>query len=527
MPHLRKCLVVLVTCCAAAFLLGQTTRTAAGVIDGAAAALGGRQRILAVQSIKIEGYGQIAYQNGGGNISSSPDAPQKWVNVPEYEKILDLEHRRMRVRQRQHNHFVFASVDGYLGRTVTVAALDGDIAYNVGADGRATRAASAAVVARRIEMLAHPVALVRAILDQRARVSNLRSEGGNDLVDVVTTEGDKVTLAVDRTSRLPAWVRWVARNENLGDLTFRMHFTAYLPVKGVMLPNGFNTVIDFRNISQNRLYVDANTVDGAIPDLAVPADVRAAAPPAPAAPQVDATVVAKGTWLLTGRGGANSVLFEFADHLTLFELPTSQAWARALIDKAQSVVPGKRVTEVIVSHHHFDHSGGLRQAIASGLTIIAHKGNEALFKEIAARKSTVDPDAIGATTRPLKFRAVDDHLQLKDSLMTVDIYHTVSNSHMAEGVFAHVPQDRLLIQGDFYDASWEIYWWQETYMDNIRYRKVEVERDVPIHGRVSPLQDVLDGIRRQTRAAQDLCARAAAGQSFPPGCPVKAPAPIR
>jgi hypothetical protein len=98
---------------------------------------------------------------------------------------------------------------------------------------------------------------------------------------------------------------------------------------------------------------------------------------------------------------------------------------------------------------------------------------------------------------------------------------------MAEGVFAHVPQDRLLIQGDFYDASWEIYWWQETYMDNIRYRKVEVERDVPIHGRVSPLQDVLDGIRRQTRAAQDLCARAAAGQSFPPGCPVKAPAPIR
>jgi glyoxylase-like metal-dependent hydrolase (beta-lactamase superfamily II) len=293
-----------------------------------------------------------------------------------------------------------------------------------------------------------------------------------------------------------------------------------------MLPNGFNTVIDFRNISQNKLYVDTNTVDGSIPDLAATAEVRSAPDPPPQTPTVDASPVAKGTWLLSGRGGANSILFEFADHLTLFELPTSQAWARALIDKAQSVAPGKRVTEVIVSHHHFDHTGGLRQAIASGLTIIAHKGVEGLFREIAARKSTVDPDAIGSTIKPLKFRAVDDRLQLKDAAKTVDIYHTVSNSHMAEGVFAYVPQDRLLVQGDFFDVSWEIYWWQDTYMDNVRYRNLQVERDVPVHGRVLPLAEVLDGIRRQTKAAQDLCAKLAAAPSFPPGCPVKAPAPI-
>jgi hypothetical protein len=518
--------MVLAGLCAVATLSGQGTRSAAQLIDSAAEALGGRQRILSIKTIKIEGYGQIAYQNGGGNISSSPDAPQKWSNVPEYEKIIDIENRRMRVRQRQHNHFVFASVDGYLGRNVTVSALDGDIAYNVGMDGRATRAADAAAATRRVDMLAHPVTIVRAILDQSARVSNLRSQGSLDLVDVVTSQNDKLILAVDRASRLPAWVSWVAHNENLGDLTFRTHFTGYLPVRGVMLPNGFNTVIDFRNISQNKLYVDTNTVDGSIPDLAAPADVRTARVPAPAAPVVEATPVGKGTWLLSGRGGANSILFEFANHLTLFELPTSQAWARALIDKAQSVVPGKRVTEVIVSHHHFDHTGGLRQAIASGLTIIAHKGSEGLFREIAARKSTVSPDAIGSSSPALKFRAVDDRLQLKDASLTVDVFHTVSNSHMAEGLFAWVGQDRLLIQGDFYDASWEIYWWQDTYMDNVRYRNLQVERDVPVHGRVSTLQEVMDGIRRQTKAAQDLCTKLAAAQSFPPGCPVKASAPI-
>jgi hypothetical protein len=522
MLPMRKHLIFFVMLCAAAVSLsGQGTSPAMKVVEDVAAALGGKQRILSIKTIKIEGYGQAAYQNGGGNISSSPDAPQKWVNIPEYEKIIDLEHRRMRVRQRQHNHFVFASVDGYLGRNLTVNVLDGDIAYNVGANGRPVRAASAAAAARRIEMLAHPITLVRAALEAGARVSNLRNQGAAAVIDVITAQGDKMTMAVDNTSRLPAWVSWTARNENLGDLVFRTHFTGYLPVKGVQLPNGFNTVIDFRNISQNKLYVDSNTVDVEIPDLAAPADVRAAVVPAPAAPSVDASPVAKGTWLLSGRGGANSVLFEFADHLTLFELPSSQAWAKALIEKAQSVVPGKRVTEVIISHHHFDHTGGLRQAIASGLTIIAHKGTEGLFREIAARKSTVDPDAIGPTPKPLKFRAVDDRLQLKDALMTVDVYHTISNSHMAEGVFAHVPPDRLLVQGDFFDVSWEIYWWQNTYMDNVRHRNLQVDRDVPIHGRVLPLQEVLDGIRRQTKAAQDVCAKAAAAQFFPPGCPVK------
>ena len=37
----------------------------------AAEALGGRDRILAIKTLTIEGYGQLAYQNGGGNITSS------------------------------------------------------------------------------------------------------------------------------------------------------------------------------------------------------------------------------------------------------------------------------------------------------------------------------------------------------------------------------------------------------------------------------------------------------------------------
>jgi glyoxylase-like metal-dependent hydrolase (beta-lactamase superfamily II) len=518
-------LAMLVAATAASSANGQLQRAA--MITRAAEALGGVQRIRSIRNITVAGYGELAYMNGGGNISASADAPQKWVSIPEYEKTVDLEHMRMRVRQRNHQNFVFAGVGGYLGApNAAVAYLDGDVAFNAAPNNRMARANDQAVRARRVDMLNNPVVLVRAALEPSSRVSNVRTQGGLQLGDVTLATGESLTLAIDGLSGVPAWVRWMAHDENLGDVTFRTSFTGYLPVKGVLLPMGYNTVIDFRNVVQNKLYVDKYGVDEAIDDLSAPADVRAAVPPAPRAPAPEATPVTRGVWLLHGNGGANSVLFEFADHLTMFEAPSSQAWTHALIDRARSTVPGKPLTEVIVSHHHFDHTGGIRVAMAEGLTLIAHKGTEPLFREIAARKGTVAPDALGATPKPLKFRAVDDHLQLKDAAMQVDLYHVVSSSHMADALFAYVPGARLLVEGDFFDVGWELYWWQNMYADNIAYRHLQVDTDVPVHGRVLPLADVLKDIDRQTKAAADLCAQTAAAGVFTPGCPVKAPSPI-
>ena len=80
---------------------------------------------------------------------------------------------------------------------------------------------------------------------------------------------------------------------------------------------------------------------------------------------------------------------------------------------------------------------------------------------------------------------------------------------------------RLLVQGDLFDISWEIYWWGSTYMDNVRHRNLQVERDVPVHGRIAPLSEVQQGIERQIKAAQDLCASVVSSGVNLRGCPVK------
>jgi glyoxylase-like metal-dependent hydrolase (beta-lactamase superfamily II) len=77
-------------------------------------------------------------------------------------------------------------------------------------------------------------------------------------------------------------------------------------------------------------------------------------------------------------------VIEFADHLVMFEANGSAAATLARLDTANKLVVGKTVT-MIVTHHHFDHTAGLRAAVSRGIAVISHRGNEAIFREMIAR----------------------------------------------------------------------------------------------------------------------------------------------
>jgi glyoxylase-like metal-dependent hydrolase (beta-lactamase superfamily II) len=516
-------------------LAGQATTPERQLVTRAADALGGRDRVMALRTLQIIGYGELAYFNGGGNITGDPDAPQKWQEVLEYTRTIDLEHWRTRVQQRLKMDFVFASTAGQLGLNRTNETLDGDIAYNIGGGFLAAAqsgtpqpqpAGPAAARQRRVELLAHPITIVRAALDATTRLSNLRKQGNLQLVDVTVRQGDTLTLAVHATSNLPAWVSYVGPNVNLGDVTYRTAFTGYFPVSGVQLPTGIATTIDFRNVVQSKLYIDRNIVDAPIDDLSAPESVRAARPPQGApgggAGNLQPMKVADHVWFLNG-----NTFFEFDDHFVMVEANRTDAALQAVLKAANALVPGKRVTQVIQSHHHFDHSAGLRAAVAEGLTVISRRGNEGIFQEMVARPAKLFPDALGRSPKPLRFIPVDDHLKLKDSTNEIDIYHIVGNYHMADGVIVHVPASNLLVEADLTTQEWDFNWWGDSLMNNIEYRKITVDTNLAVHSQKPfPLAEVVSAIERQVRNAQAFCRRAAEAQFFQPGCPIQYNRPL-
>ncbi len=492
------------------------------VIDEAATALGGKDRIQAVRTLRIIGYGQLGQQDGGGNIVSTPDAPQKWTNINAHQRVIDFSNNRMNVQQRNVQDFVFAYARNMTGQVRINQSLDGNVAFNTGTDGKAARVPDAQVRTRRLEMLNNPVSLIRTALDPAARLSNLRTRDKLQLLDLTTPQGDHLVLALDRESRLPAWVSWVAPHTNYGDTTYRTHYVGYqaLDGNGLVVPFGYNTVIDFRDVVQQKLYVDKYVVDGPADNLAAPAEVRSAAAPVPVRPAVEAIPVGKGVWFLKATPGGNSTLFEFSDHLVLYEAYGSEANALAVIEKARATVPGKPLTHLILSHHHIDHTGGLRAAVSEGLTIITNRQHTDFIREVTSRPARLFPDALGRNPRTVNIVAVDDHLKLKDSAMEVDLYRVINNNHMAYALVAYVAAEKVVAQGDLIDEGWDIVWWGNSYPDTVAFWQLDVARDLPVHGNINTYPRVIELLKEQTANAQKLCAAVDAANLNMQGCPV-------
>src|SRR4029453_3423374 len=197
------------------------------LIQDAATDLGGADRIRAAKPLVF--WGEDDPPNAGQN--KMPDSELPVWKVTEFKRIIDLANGRTRVQQLRTAQFMFA------GATVQRQhqGLDGDVAYNVGADGNVTRAGEQAAAARRMEVLHHPIPIVLAALDPSSMLTNVRQQGNEQLVDMKTAKGDVLTLGFDTTTKLPSSVRSMSYNPNMGDVAIVTTFSGYEDVGGLKL----------------------------------------------------------------------------------------------------------------------------------------------------------------------------------------------------------------------------------------------------------------------------------------------------
>ena len=232
------------------------------VVDDAAAALGGSGRILSVKTLVIEGEGT----NGNLGQDMTPEATTQAFNISGYRLAVDLVNGRSRLDQTRTPNFTY--FQGQAAQKQTLG-IDKNVAYNVAANGTATRLSDAAAKDRRASTYHHPLTIVRAALDPAAKLANARALGNQRTVDVTTADGLTFTLAIDGETALPTSVVSMADNTNLGDIAQETSFSEYRDVNGLKLPSRFTTRIDTYQTSQLR--ATNQIIDGNVGDLAAPA----------------------------------------------------------------------------------------------------------------------------------------------------------------------------------------------------------------------------------------------------------------
>src|SRR5262249_36993029 len=65
-------------------------------------------------------------------------------------------------------------------------------------------------------------------------------------------------------------------------------------------------------------------------------------------------------------GGANNLIVNMKDGLVVFDAPTDNGQSEAVIKLAKEKYPGKAIKYLVLTHHHMDHTGGMRAFAAEG-----------------------------------------------------------------------------------------------------------------------------------------------------------------
>ena len=477
----------------------QAQSTEQQIVSDAAAALGGRERILAIKTLVVQGGGHDLTVGQSLRYDELGLQSDVW-QIRDYKRIYDLANGRARfevVRASQYPYYQGIGADR------VVQGLDGDVVFNVAPNGNAARVFGGQANARRVEYLRHPLTLVRAALESSAKLANGRTQGADRLVDV-TTGGVTLTLGINSSTKLPSRIIQMTDSPTMGDTAIETQFGEYQAVNGVQLPARITTRTDRWPSADVRLL--SQNIDGDVGNLAAPANVRSATPPAPpAAPTTTAREIAKGLWYVEGTTH-KSLLAEFSDHMLLIEAPNDER-VRAVLAKARELRPNKPVTKLLVTHHLGDHTGGVRLAVAEGVTeIITHRSNVAYLNDVLGRPHTINPDDLAkkGSVKPPKITAIDDTGVLRDSMMTINLFHIRDNSHADSMLMLYFPNGKIVTQPDIYmpnDARNVIAGeplghspWLQNLAGNINLRKLDVEYHAPIHGDYVTNKQFLDSL---------------------------------
>jgi glyoxylase-like metal-dependent hydrolase (beta-lactamase superfamily II) len=469
----------------------------ADALKAAAAALG-------VANVKTLGFaGAGAAFSVGQNFTPSDPWPR--VPVTSFTALINFDTGSMRQEITREMGTVMPRGGGapFTGVQRQQAVVSGDFAWNVpvvaaapppaaapgGAPAAAPAAAPAgpppaAAPATQLERMAFiwstPQGFLKAALASNA---TQKAVAGGTEVSFVSA-GHKMVGIINAKNEVEKVQAWIDQSV-VGDMLVETVYSDYRNFgNGVMFPSKIVQSQD--GFPALDLTINAVMINMPV-DIAVPDVVKNFKAPDVV---VTANKMADGVFYLTG-GTHHSLAVEMKDYIVLVDTPNNEARASAVIAKTKEIIPKKPIRFIVTSHHHWDHLGGIRTAMAEGATIVTYQTNKAFLERVAKTPHTIVPDKLaGMKNKQVRILGVPAMYKLTDGTRTVELHLLTNYEHTGDMMVVYLPKEGILAEPDAFTppamAGGAIVVTAVPYAaalyDNVQRLKLNVKTIAPFHG---------------------------------------------
>jgi len=435
-----------------------------------------------VKAMGAAGLRSVQYSGSGSNFAlgqnAAPSLPWPRFNVKTYTRAIDYEtvaSREEMLRTQGENPPRGGGGQPLAGEQRLAQFVSGKHAWNLAGNNPA--AAPAALAERLLQIWLTPHGFLKAA--QANTGTKVSSTSKSRAISFTPPGGAEISATVNEQFLITE-IRMKFDNPVLGSMPVEAVYSGYKDFAGVMFP----TRIVQRQGGSPTLELTITDVRPNAPvQIEVPAAVRQAAAPPP--PRVETQKLADGVFYLTG-GSHHSVAVEFKDHVAVIEGPLNDERSRAVIAEVKKAIPNKPLKYLINTHHHFDHSGGLRAYVAEGSTIVTHQVHKAFYEKVFATPKS----------KP-RLLTVGDKRVLSDGARSLELHVVKASPHHDGILMAYLPKEKLLVEVDVYTpaapgapapaapnpVSVNLY-------DNIQRLKLDVAQIAALHGRLVPLAEL-------------------------------------
>jgi len=283
-----------------------------------------------------------------------------------------------------------------------------------------------------------------------------------------------------------------------GDTLIEAVYADYKDFNGVKFPThivrleGGHPVLDIRVADVRPNGAAALEITGNPQRGGAPPPSPFAPAPAGATVRIQPEKIGEGLWFLSF-GAPQSILVEFSDHVVIIEGPSNDDRTLGTIAEVKRMLPDKPIKYLVNTHHHSDHSGGIRAYVAEGVPILTHESHKRYYEQaIFKNPHTINPDRLARMPRAPVIETMGDKRVLTDGTMTLELHLLRGNPHSEGLLMAYVPKERLVIQADAFAPRPgaaplpEPSPYTTNLVDNIERLKLQVERVAHVHGGVDP-----------------------------------------